>query len=230
MAVDSTTKVMVSRTTSVRTVTRRPPRTGRRSTSAPKNPAAGENCQPHQQPRSGLSRDFAQDLSRGEPIDESLGDRSEAYQCKTDDRHHAQSTDGLTIRPDDRPEGAHPGEEDVAEVDHERYGRSEEGEHGRIHRTRPLRPHRLAGRSYCTSTRDRSNGIGRKVQNFGAAPAPQDSLASGSCGQVRDSTVRPVTTTLTGRSAGIRSSSELRAATVRPALAGRLATLTCVRR
>ena len=62
--VDSTTKVMVRRTTSVRTVTRRPPRTGRRSTSAPKNPAAGENCQPHQQPRSGLIRDFAQRLVR----------------------------------------------------------------------------------------------------------------------------------------------------------------------
>src|SRR4029453_15223319 len=96
------------------------------------------------------------------------------------------------------------------------------------------------GRSYCTTPLDRPNGMGGRVRNRGTAPAPHAILARESCGHVRDSTVLPVTTTVTGRLAGIPASSEAKAPTARrpaPARAlgpspGRvaLATLTSVRR
>ena len=227
MAVDSTTKVIVRMTITARTTTRRAPRTGRVQQLRTKEAGNGEGRKPHEQPRSRLIGDgLAARIFADEHADQSLGERAEAHQRQAGNRHPAQPAYRLSFRPDDRPEDAHPGEQDVAEADHEPDGRGEDGEKRQVRSEKVNYLSPWTGRSYCTSTRDRSNGIGFSVRTCGALPAPQAVVSSGSCGQVSDSTVLPGTTTVTGRLAGIRGSSEPSAARARPGLAWALATLT----
>ena len=88
----------------------------------------GENRQPHQEPGSGPDLNGRiQRSAGGQPFEQRLSNRPEAEQGKAGDRHQAETADGVTVRPDDRPERPHPGEQYVAEVDHEPHECGEGG-------------------------------------------------------------------------------------------------------
>ena len=190
MAVDSTTKVIVRTTITARTTTRRAPRTGRLSSSAPKKPAMARDASR----TSSHVPDSSVTASPRGYSPTSMPTRAWASvprpdQRETGNRHPAQPAYRLSFRPDDRPEDAHPGEQDVAEADHEPDGRGEDGESGRIHEKVYLSPG-PAGRIAPARAIGRT-GSGAVSGTAGPYRHRRPLLASGSCGQVSDSTVLP---------------------------------------
>ena len=109
-----------------KTKTRRQPRTGRRSNSAPKKPAAASaasrtSSHMPDSPAAVSSPGYSA-TSRSTSF---LAHSAEDDERDTDDRDPSQPAYGVPVRPNDCPEGANPGEQDVAEVDHKPNGRGE---------------------------------------------------------------------------------------------------------
>ena len=227
MAVEVTTSVIVRTTIRARTTTRRAPRTGRLSSSAPKKPAmarAASRTSSHV-PDSSVTVSPG-GYSTDEHADQSFGDACRGRSAR--DRQPPTRAAGVRhVPPARRPPRRFPSRRGGRSRGRPRtiWSRRESGERqdprvgSRTSAPGPagrIAPARAIGRT----------GSGCSVRNCGASPAPQAIVASESCGQVSDSTALPVTTTVTGRFAGIRSSSEPNAARVRPGLAWALATLT----